>query len=319
MSIRPGRWLRGLNGLVRARGLIGIHLAAQVSIRGTFEFGRGVSIGRDSIVQVPPNARLVLGAGVHVGRGVELTPESSIEIGRHTSIQDRCQLLGNVAVGAHCVFAPNVFASSGTHEFRERPSWLIRDQDALMADPTYRAAAPRHRPIRIDEDCWIGINAVIMRGVVVGRGSIVGANAVVTHCVEPYSVVAGAPARLIGRRLEFRPPRTISSAEPSDWPYFYAGFDLRQRIVGPTPASLPAYGRFELALDRSGARRLRLSVLASEPLELLHGRERQAVSAGEHEVNFELDPESIGALVVSVLDGCGRPCAVGVRRASLEG
>jgi galactoside O-acetyltransferase len=56
-------------------------------------------------------------------------------------------------------------------------------------------------PIVIEDKVWIGFDAVILKGVRVGEGAIVGARAVVTSDVEPYTVVAGNPARLV-KRLE---------------------------------------------------------------------------------------------------------------------
>ncbi len=52
----------------------------------------------------------------------------------------------------------------------------------------------------IEDDVWIGRNAIIMPGVRIGKGSIVGAGAVVTKNVEPYSIVGGVPAKLIRKR-----------------------------------------------------------------------------------------------------------------------
>ena len=54
--------------------------------------------------------------------------------------------------------------------------------------------------IQIEDDVWIGSNAVITADVVLARGTVVGAGAVVTHSTEPYSIVAGVPARKIGER-----------------------------------------------------------------------------------------------------------------------
>lgn len=53
------------------------------------------------------------------------------------------------------------------------------------------------RGVFIDEDCWIGANAILLPGVHIGRGSIVAAGAVVTKDVPPYSVVGGCPAKII--------------------------------------------------------------------------------------------------------------------------
>ena len=66
------------------------------------------------------------------------------------------------------------------------------------------AAVCGHVPgeIHIEEDVWIGANCVITADVRIGRGAVVGAGAVVTRDVEPFSIVGGVPARPIGHRLE---------------------------------------------------------------------------------------------------------------------
>jgi acetyltransferase-like isoleucine patch superfamily enzyme len=281
--------VRGLTGLIKHRGLIGIHGSARVTVQGKFLFGRRVSIGRNSVIQIPRNSRLNLGNGVYIGREVEITPDSEIRIGDFTSVQDRCNILGQVDIGANCLFAPNVFMSSGTHQYMERPAWLIRDQDSLVRDPNHRSANPRSIPIRIHEDCWIGINAVVMRGVTVGRGSIIGANSVVTQSVDPYCVVAGTPARVISRRLEFAPPRTLSSADPEHLPYFYSGFDLRQVAISSCKKGLHARGRFELALDCGGASSIRIEIDSEQPMALTYSRQKRMLHAGPQVVTFELD------------------------------
>jgi acetyltransferase-like isoleucine patch superfamily enzyme len=53
----------------------------------------------------------------------------------------------------------------------------------------------------IEEDCWIGFGAIVLTGVKVGRGSLIAAGAVVTADVEPYSIVAGNPAKVVGKRF----------------------------------------------------------------------------------------------------------------------
>ena len=56
---------------------------------------------------------------------------------------------------------------------------------------------PSAQPVTIEDDVLIGANAVVLEGVRVGKGAIVAAGAVVTKDVEPYTVVAGTPARKI--------------------------------------------------------------------------------------------------------------------------
>lgn len=53
------------------------------------------------------------------------------------------------------------------------------------------------KPVRIEDDAWIGAGAIILRGVTIGRGAVVAAGSVVTRSVSPHTVVAGNPARPI--------------------------------------------------------------------------------------------------------------------------
>jgi len=63
---------------------------------------------------------------------------------------------------------------------------LVRDGDASP-----------HAPVHIGKDCWIGANAIILKGTQLGDGSVVAAGAVVTSEVPPKSLMAGVPARIM--------------------------------------------------------------------------------------------------------------------------
>ena len=64
-------------------------------------------------------------------------------------------------------------------------------------------------PIVIGDDVWIGCGARVLKGVTVGTGAIIGAGAVVTRDVAPYSIVGGVPARVIGVR-----PDDLAAEQP---------------------------------------------------------------------------------------------------------
>lgn len=67
----------------------------------------------------------------------------------------------------------------------------------------------------IEDDVWIGHNATILPGCkFIGRGAIIGAGAIVTHAVDPYTIVGGVPARPLRRRF---PPDVIAAIEQSRW------------------------------------------------------------------------------------------------------
>jgi acetyltransferase-like isoleucine patch superfamily enzyme len=170
--------------------------------------------------------RVELGNGVYLGRFVEIatTEDGLFTIGADTSIQDYAVMIGDIRIGAHCIFAPNVHVASHNHHFRDNPPWLIRDQDKEFAE---RKTAP----VIIEDDCWIGRNAVILPGVYIGRGAVIGANCVVSRDVPPYEVHGGAPNQRIAERLRFLPPDKLDPMDDFCLPYFYRGFVSGQRYL----------------------------------------------------------------------------------------
>ena len=67
--------------------------------------------------------------------------------------------------------------------------------------PMIFAGRPARRPTHVEDDVWIGANAVVMGGVTIGRGAIIAAGAVVNRDVPPYEIHGGVPARRIGVRF----------------------------------------------------------------------------------------------------------------------
>jgi len=57
--------------------------------------------------------------------------------------------------------------------------------------------------VHVENDVWIGDNVTLLPGIQVGNGSIIGAGAVVSKNVEPFSIVAGNPAKIIGMRFSY--------------------------------------------------------------------------------------------------------------------
>jgi acetyltransferase-like isoleucine patch superfamily enzyme len=192
----------------------------------------------------------VLADDVYIGRYVEIGPLKCVALGDNTSVQDRTVILGDVEIGSHCLFAPNVFVSSGRHYYDHQPELLIKDQDAIVrGDPVLWS---RHsRPVRIEDDCWIGVNSVIMPGVTIGKGCVIGANSVVVDDVPPYTIAAGSPARTVKARLEFKPPSSLQALRETDLPYFYSGFGVAsgERQLGRELGGLLGRSHFSVAMN----------------------------------------------------------------------
>ncbi len=132
-----------------------------------------------------------LADGVRVGRRCTLTAQDGeLELGERAALSANVHLGadgGRIVVGPRAAIGTGSVLRAANHRF-DRLDIPIMDQG--------------HEPgvIEIGEDVWIGANCVVTPGVRVGRGAIVGAGAVVTRDVEPFAIVAGVPARPIGRR-----------------------------------------------------------------------------------------------------------------------
>jgi acetyltransferase-like isoleucine patch superfamily enzyme len=191
-------------------------VSPSVRLNGIVTLGRRVSVGWRCLLDAAPGGAIRIASGTWLSDQVEMQTSAAISIGAHTTIQRRCTVNGDVRIGSQCILAPSVFISSGDHPFRHVPWLPIRDQERLLRQDDQPLP---DRPVRIDDDCWIGTNAVICPGVRVGKGAVIGANAVVTRDVSPYAVVAGAPARRIGDRLTWAPPAELDLADPQHLPY----------------------------------------------------------------------------------------------------
>jgi acetyltransferase-like isoleucine patch superfamily enzyme len=96
-----------------------------------------------------------------------------------------------IEIGSKVMFGPNVTIMTGDHNTSVIGSYMIDIKEKRSQDDL---------PVFIEDDTWIGTGAIILKGVRVGRGSIVAAGALVNRDVEPYTIVGGVPARKIGTR-----------------------------------------------------------------------------------------------------------------------
>jgi acetyltransferase-like isoleucine patch superfamily enzyme len=148
--------------------------------------------------------RLGRSSGIHLGCYLwcfgpsRLRRDGYLTIGEHTRINRRCLLdaRGPVRIGDNVSVSPEVAIITTQHR---------------MDDPAF---AVESRPVVIEDHAWIGMRAVIMPGVTVGRGAVVATGAVVTRDVPPLAVVGGVPARQIGTRGLQHPSYVLAEPFP---------------------------------------------------------------------------------------------------------
>ena len=139
---------------------------------GRLELGQGVLLEPGVWITAPGQARVWIGEGTFLNRNVMVAAQELVEI------------------GAHCMLANGCFVSDANHRFND-PDQPITWQGFESKGPT-----------RIGENCWLGVGVVVTSGVTIGERCVIGANSVVTRDIEPYSIAAGAPARVL-RRIEY--------------------------------------------------------------------------------------------------------------------
>ena len=118
----------------------------------------------------------------------------------------------HVRVGNYCSIAPNVQRLVGNHPMTDvstHPIFHIKDF-GYVPETRYE-----DHTLNVGHDVWIGVNAIITgKCEEIGNGAVIGAGAVVTKNVEPYTIVAGSPAKVIGIRFT---PEEREILEESKW------------------------------------------------------------------------------------------------------
>ena len=132
----------------------------------------------------------LLGIG---GREVKVAPGAIIrvpkeQIGRNIFFGLYCYVNGNVTVGDNVLIGPHVTIAAGNHKFDPKTGWF-----------SARTEKDGDDTIVIGDGCWLGSKVTVTAGVKLGRANLVCAGAVVTHSTEDYAIMAGVPAKQVGR------------------------------------------------------------------------------------------------------------------------
>lgn len=136
-------------------------------------------------------ARMALpkcGNNVNIERGAQFCWD--LEIGDNSGVGTNALISTQVTIGNDVMMGPDCMIFTSNHSMSD------------LSVPMWKQGHDTPRPVVIGNDVWIGGRVIILPGVHVGDGSVIGAGAVVTKNVEPYSIVGGNPARKIGSRIK---------------------------------------------------------------------------------------------------------------------
>jgi acetyltransferase-like isoleucine patch superfamily enzyme len=144
--------------------------------------------------------------GLSVLGPCEFHSEGTVKVGdgllirsrKYNPVEISCASTGKLS------FGNNVFLNQGvriacTLEISIGDNALIGDETVILDNDYHQMAdvLVQIAPVHIEADVWLGTRVIVLRGVTIGRGSVIGAGAVVTRSVPPYTFAAGVPARPI--------------------------------------------------------------------------------------------------------------------------
>lgn len=125
-----------------------------------------------------------------------------------------CQII-NCKIGSFCSMADNIVIGGARHpmDWACMSPVFYRGRDSIRKKFSEFARLP-DKTTEIGNDVWIGNGVIILQGIIIGNGAVIGAGSVVTKNVEPYTVVAGNPAKTIRKRFD---DETIELLQSSQW------------------------------------------------------------------------------------------------------
>ena len=137
------------------------------------------SIDLDTEINLGGNGSIHAGRNLKTQKRVVLSAiNGKLDIGDNVSFNrnDIVVCRDSIVIGDHCAFGPNVVIYDHDHIF---------GRDGIAVDEFNTA------PIIIEDHCWIGANVTILRGTHVGKGSVIGAGAIIRGSIPPHTLVTG--------------------------------------------------------------------------------------------------------------------------------
>lgn len=160
--------------------------AGKIGVGAHCEIESGVILRANSVA----SPAIVLGNHVSIKEYTVVNANrGSVTIGDRSWIGPHCLLYGNgnVCIGRDVLIAAQTCINTVSH-------------GTTQTDCAMNLQPVRTDPVNIQDDVWIGLHCSILQGVTIGRGSVIGAGAVVTRDIPPWSIAVGVPARIVGSR-----------------------------------------------------------------------------------------------------------------------
>ena len=165
-------------------------------------------------LHIPSFNRCEIDRTAKVASGAALT---KVKMGRYSYVGSYTHIT-DTEIGSFCSIGGNCGIGGGMHplDHASTSPVFLQGRNILGKNFANIQYQPSEKVI-IGNDVWIGECAYIMPGITIGDGAVIGAHAVVTRDVEPYTVVAGVPAREIRKRFDEETIKELTALKWWDW------------------------------------------------------------------------------------------------------
>jgi len=145
----------------------------------------------------------------------------NIEIGKHSygCFKLDYSVEPGTTIGSFCSVAPGVRIGSMNHpyHFVTTHPFLYDKSYGFVSENKDDVIREGSKSVTLEDDVWVGLNAIVLPGVTIGKGAIVGAGSVVTKDVPPYSIVGGVPAKVIKKRFSSEIIKELLEIDWTSW------------------------------------------------------------------------------------------------------
>lgn len=168
----------------------------RLRIKKLLFLNKRISIGKTAIIDKTAVLKTPLGGKIQIGEKGRIYDGAMLQTyGGNIIIGDRCSINpytviyghGGIRIGNGVRIATHTVIIPANHHFESKEKYIYKQ-------------GVSGKGIVIEDDVWIGANVTILDNVVIRKGTIIAAGAVVNKSTEPYSIIGGVPAKLIKKR-----------------------------------------------------------------------------------------------------------------------
>ena len=162
------------------------------------ESGKNLSIGINSNCIADKPGNITIGDNCEILGTLLSMDNGRIEIGNYSEIREGSFIgsVEHIKIGDYVIISNNIRIFDNNNHPTDPDKRKEMCKNGFYGD-AWRWKHSEHQPVVIEDNVWIGERSTILKGVTIGKGSVIGCCSVVTKDIPPYSVAAGNPARVV--------------------------------------------------------------------------------------------------------------------------